>query len=94
MTIAFGSVREVNAASNSATALGLLNMFVVGAGAVMQPLIGWLLDLQWSGQLTDGVRLYDADAYFNAFLVLLAANGLAFICCLLLKETYCRPANS
>ena len=90
MTAAFGSVREVNAPRYGATALGLLNMFVVGSGAVMQPLIGWLLDLQWSGLMVEGVRIYDAQDYFRAFTVLLLANILSLICCLLLKETYCK----
>ncbi len=93
MTISFGSVREVNIAKHGSTSLGLLNMFVVGSGAAMQPLIGWLLDVQWSGELIDGARVYGAETYLRAFLVLLAANVMALVCCLMLKETYCRPAR-
>ncbi len=91
MTIAFGSMREVNAAAHGSTAMGLVNMFVVGSGAVMQPVVGWLLDRSWDGTLIDGARVYGADAYSAAFMVLLGSNLLALVCVLLLRETWCRP---
>jgi MFS family permease len=58
MTVCFGSVKELNDANYSSTSLGLMNMCIVGAGAVMQPLVGWLLDLNWSGEMLDGARVY------------------------------------
>ena len=91
MTVAFGSMREVNSPRHNATAMGLVNMCVVGSGAVMQPIIGGLLDLGWDGQLVEGARVYGADTYTTAFSVLLGSNLLALICILLLRETYCRP---
>ncbi|MDX1739560.1 MAG: MFS transporter, partial [Alphaproteobacteria bacterium] len=64
MIIAFIFCRENNAPENSGTALGTVNMCVVGSGAVMQPLIGYLLDLQWTG-LSDenGRRIFENEAY-------------------------------
>ena len=91
MTVAFGSMREVNSPRHSSTAMGLVNMCVVGSGAVMQPLIGWMLDLNWDGQIVAGARIYGADAYTTAFSVLIGSNLLALVCILLLRETYCRP---
>ncbi|MGI9311362.1 MAG: MFS transporter, partial [bacterium] len=93
MTIAFGSMREVNAPQHSATAMGLVNMCVVGSGAVMQPLIGWLLDLGWDGRIVDGARVYAAADYTAAFSVLVGSNLLALGCVALLRETYCRPLS-
>ena len=91
MTVAFGSMREVNSPAHSATAMGLLNMFVVGSGAVMQPVIGWLLDARWDGRMLDGARVYAAENYTAAFSVLIISNILALVCVLLLRETWCRP---
>ncbi len=91
MVICFGAVRELNRRENSGTALGLMNMFVVGSGAVLQPLIGWLLDLNWDGQLVEGARVYDAGAYAFAFTTLVGANLLALACGFGLRETFCRP---
>lgn len=91
MVICFGAARELNRKENSATALGLTNMFVVGSGAVLQPLIGWLLDLNWGGEMLEGARVYDAGAYAIGFSTLIAANLLALICTFGLRETYCKP---
>jgi len=91
MGVCFGAVRELNRRENSATALGLMNMFVVGSGAILQPLIGWLLDLNWTGEFIDGARVYDATAYAIAFTSLIAANVLGLVCAFGLRETYCRP---
>ena len=90
MVISFGAMREHNAPENNATALAMLNMFVVGSGAVMQPLIGWMLDLNWGGDMVDGARVYGEIAYTPAFSSIIAANALALGCCLLLRETHCR----
>lgn len=93
MTVCFGSVRELNDANYSSTSLGLMNMCIVGAGAVMQPLIGWLLDLGWNGALQDGARVYSEANYSSAFFSLLVVNLAALIASLFLRETYCRQVN-
>jgi len=60
------SVKELNSLEYSSTALGLMNMFLVGSGAVMQPLIGWLLDRNWIGTMIDGARVYNENAFTEA----------------------------
>jgi MFS family permease len=87
MTAGFSSVRELNRPVFSSTALGLMNMFIVGAGAVVQPLIGWLLDKNWDGSL---VEVYSEQAFTAALTSLLVVTSLAFIGTLFLKETYGR----
>jgi len=90
MTVCFGSVRELNDINYSSTSLGLMNMCIVGAGAVMQPLIGWLLDHNWSGEMIDGARVYATGNYSQAFTSLLILNLTAFVAGLFLRETHCR----
>jgi len=90
MTVGFAAMREVNPLQHSATAMGVFNMFVVGSGAVMQPVIGWLLDLNWDGATAAGARIYTAAAYAKALSALLATHALALACVLLLRETRCR----
>ena len=92
MVVSFGSVRELNPASQISAALGLLNMFVVASGAVMQPLLGWILDLNWTGDLSNGARIYGAPAYTLAFTVLVFGNLISLLCGLILRETYCSPS--
>ncbi|MGD8350537.1 MAG: MFS transporter [Gammaproteobacteria bacterium] len=90
MTVCFGSVRELNDINYSSTSLGLMNMCIVGSGAVMQPLIGWLLDLNWGGEMANGARLYTAGAYSSAFVSLLVTNAAALLAGFFLRETRCR----
>jgi MFS family permease len=90
MTVCFGSVKELNDINYSSTSLGLMNMCIVGSGAVMQPLIGWLLDSNWDGTLLQGARIYDAAAYASAFTSLLVVNIAALAGTLLLRETHCQ----
>jgi MFS family permease len=88
MTAGFSSVRELNLPDFSSTALGLMNMFIVGAGAVVQPLIGWLLDKNWDGRLVEGARVYSEQAFTTAFMSLLVVTSFAFIGTFFLQETY------
>ncbi len=90
MTICFTAVREHNRADSSSTAMGLMNMFVVGSGAVMQPLIGWLLDLKWAGVMVDGTQVYSSEAYAFALSSLLVVTAAALAGTLLLRETGCK----
>jgi len=90
MTTCFSSVKELNNLEYSSTALGLMNMCIVGSGAVMQPLIGWLLDINWAGTIVDGARVYSATAYTSALSSLLMVNMAALVGSLLLRETRCK----
>ena len=83
-------MKELNDLEYSSTALGLMNMCIVGSGAVMQPLIGWLLDMNWTGTIVDGARVYSASAYTSALSSLLVVNLVALIGTLFLRETRCK----
>jgi MFS family permease len=89
--VCFATVREVNPPLLSGTAIGVVNAFVTGTGAVYQPLIGWLLDRAWSGTLVEGARVYAADDYRVAFTVLAVGLAVGFVCTCLMRETRCKP---
>ena len=90
MTVCFSSVKELNQLTYSSTALGLMNMCIVGSGAVMQPLIGWLLDTQWDNTLVDGARIYSESAFVYALSSLLVVNAAALVASFMLRETHCQ----
>lgn len=91
--VGFAAAREHNAIAFSGTAIGLVNGMVTGAGALYQPLLGWLLDLAWGGQMASGARIYDAAAYRFAFGVLVAGAFVGLLCTLAMRETYCRQKH-
>jgi MFS family permease len=93
MILTFATAREHSRSGSVGVALGVVNMAVVGSGALFQPLIGWLLDVNWSGQLENGVRIYSPDAYAWAFAVLPIGGAIGVLLTLAVHETYCRQRS-
>lgn len=90
MTNTFALAREVSNPGTHGSVSGIVNGMTVASGAVLQPVIGLLLDWQWDGSLVDGARFYSADQYRMAFICLIAWSAMAVIACLRLRETNCR----
>lgn len=90
MILTFACVRELNRPSRAGAGLGFVNMFVVGSGAVFQPLLGFLLDLGWDGAMRDGAPVYSAESYAMAFSALLVSYAVGFAAAFALRETFCR----
>lgn len=85
---AFSIIREINPNKNSATALGFMNTLNMVGGAVLQPLIGQLLDMQWNGVKLNSVRLYSIHAYHHALLTLPIILLLSLLIIPFIKETH------
>ncbi len=82
VVIGFTMSKEMFPVSITGTSVGLVNFFPFFGGAVMQPALGWLLDL--SGPAGGP---YSPDAYGRAFLLLFAASLVALIGGLFTEET-------
>ncbi len=93
MVLCFAVGRENTPLWAAGATIGLINGFVVGSGAVLQPLLGWLLDLAWEGTLNAGARVYSTAAYESAFLILPAIGAGGFLIALAIRETYGRPLD-
>lgn len=91
--LGFAAVRELNPPRAAGTAIGIVNALVTGAGALYQPLLGWLLDLAWSGEIAGGARVYAVSAYSTALSVLVAGSVIGIACALLIRETGCRQVG-
>jgi MFS family permease len=89
--VTFALARENHSSGLSGTAIGFCNAMVTGAGALFQPLVGFLLDLAWDGQAAHGARVYDTSDYQLAFLSLIACCLGGLLCLFAVRETYCRP---
>jgi MFS family permease len=90
--LGFAAVRELNPPAAAGAALGIVNGVVTGAGALYQPLLGWLLDLAWTGEMAGGARVYGPAAYSTAFSVLVAGAVVGVACILPMRETGCRQS--
>lgn len=75
LPLVYAAVREANPRAIG-PAIAFVNMVIVASGALLQPLIGWLLDLAWDGRMAEGTRVYSAESFRWAFLSLVASGGL------------------
>jgi MFS family permease len=85
--VSFALVREHNPPQLSGTAIGMVNALVTGAGAVFQPMVGWLLDFAWDGASVDGARVYAIAAYHVAFSVLIVGCVVGILCAVAVRES-------
>ncbi len=82
--------KEVCHPALAGMAVSLVNTGNFVGTALLQPAIGWVLDLTWRGTLHDGVRVYAAADYRNGFLVLVAASVASLLMIFAIRETRCR----
>jgi len=85
LTFALG--KEVNPPHIAGMAVAIVNIGAFIGISVLQPLMGYILDLHWDGAFSEGVKIYPQEAYYYAlrfcFCLLLPAVAAA----LLVKET-------
>jgi MFS family permease len=92
--LVFPFAKESVPARLAGTVSGIANMGVMLGGLVMQPLVGWVLDRNWTGALTSGgARLYDLAAYRSAFSLLFAWGALALVLLAFTRDTHCRQTT-
>jgi len=91
MVTGFAYAKESVPARLAGTATGVANMGSMTGAMLLQPLIGVVLDQGWVGELTySGARAYGAQAYRDAFLLLLGWLAVSFVCALATRETHAR----
>ena len=64
--ICFVLARDCLPKQFTATAIGVLNAFVMLGGLIVLPLVGMRLDQHWLGQSDHGVRVYSQVAFYHA----------------------------
>ncbi len=90
MHLGFVAGSETRPLASAGVAIAFVNAFIMASGAVFQPLIGWLLDLNWDGQVDAGARVYTTAAFRAALLPLAVSNAVAVVSVLLMRETHGR----
>ncbi len=91
--VSFAIAKELTRPSLSGTATSLVNSGIYVGTVFMQPFVGWVLDLRWSGGMSGNARIYSAIDYRIALssMVLMAVMALAFSCTA--KETFGRGSG-
>jgi predicted MFS family arabinose efflux permease len=90
-TLTWSCAKEVNAPQLSGISTSVTNMAGFLAGAILQPLVGWVMDQRWQGGLTStGARLFTADDYHAGLLLLAAVAAFGALSSWWIRETGCR----
>lgn len=91
--VSFATMKEINIPIFAGTAIGFINMFNALCGALSEPLIGKLLDLNWNGKIVNGVHVFSNYDYHVALSVLPIGLILALITLIFIKETHCESLS-
>ncbi len=91
MVVSYAAAREHSPSHLAGAAVGLVNMAAVGGGALLQPIVGLLLDFNWNGEMLEGARVYDVGTYHAALTTLPICTIVALCAALLIRETGCLP---
>ncbi len=91
--LVFAIGREISSSESAGTAIALTNMFIMIGGAVLQPVIGIVLDFLWDGTIVNGLHVYSADNFRIALAVLPVGLMLSVILSFFLKESFCRVTH-
>ena len=84
--LSYAAGRESAPSSIAGAVVAFVNMAGIGCGALVQPLIGALLDRGWDGTARDGLRVYAPEAFSAALAVIPAAMAIALMAAALTRE--------
>jgi MFS family permease len=89
-TLSWASAKEVNPPQLSGMATSVVNVGIFLGPAILQPVVGWLMERTWDGRIESGVRIYSAGDWRNGMLLIVLAAVAGWIATLFVKETGCR----
>lgn len=92
-SLAFCVVRDNSHPASIGAAIGLNNMATVAGGAIVQPLIGYLLYINWDGSYSmHHLPVYGAaDYHLGLFMIPLCYILAVIVSGFFMRETYCEP---
>ena len=89
-SLTWACAKEVNPPQLAGMSTSIANVGGFFGAAIMQPLVGWLMDQVWTGTVVNGVRVYSlGDFRFGlSIVVVLALFGL--VAAFFIRETRCK----
>ncbi len=90
MIIGFAFVKESVPPHLSGTVSGVCNMGVMAGPMILQPVVGYVLDLSWQGNMIQDVKVYSLQAYQMGFAAMIAWAVFGAVLILFTRETFCR----
>ncbi len=91
---AFAVAKELCSKKYVATGLSFMNMMNMVGIALAQPIIGFILDKMWQGEIVDRVRVYPIEAYHVALSLLPIGIFISLLILPKLRETHCQSVKN
>jgi sugar phosphate permease len=92
--LTFSIAVEINPRYAKGTAGALNNFVTMIGGLLMQPIVGWFLNLSWDGTMQKNIPFYSFNNFRWALMVLPIMCFLGFLLSFNIKETHCKPIDS
>jgi MFS family permease len=93
VVLGFAYSKESVPAQYLGTISGTTNIGNMIGPTLLQPVIGWVLDKNWSGQVSNGVHIYTVHAYQLGFLLMVGWLVLSSVLLSFTQETYCSQST-
>lgn len=85
-SLAFVVVRESTRGYDSGMAFSLTNVFQLSSGAISLPIIGHILDTNWSGEIVNNAHVYLLSNYHKALLIMPISIAISLLFSLFICE--------
>ena len=89
-TLSWAAAKEVNPPQLSGMATSVVNVGIFLGPAILQPLVGWIMERSWDGTMVSGVRIYAAADYASGLRLMLGSALLGWLAVFFVRETRCR----
>lgn len=67
--LGYAIITESNHPSVTGISQGIAAVIIMGFAMIMQPFSGWLIDLQWNGQMLNGNPIYQYSDFVRSFMI-------------------------
>lgn len=89
-SLTWACAKEVNPPQLAGMSTSIANVGGFFGAAVMQPLVGWLMDLVWAGTMANGVRVYSLGDFRFGLSIVVAMAFFGLIAAFFVRETRCK----
>jgi len=88
--LTYPTIAELNPIYLTSTAVSIDSLCIMSSGFIVPPLFGWLMERNSINDVVTGVKVYSAQDFHNAMLIMPIAFIVALVVSFLIKETFCR----
>lgn len=89
-SLTWACAKEVNPPQLAGMSTSIANLGGFFGAAIMQPLVGWLMDQVWQGTMANGVRVYSLSDFRFGLSIVIALALFGLVSAFFVRETRCK----